>query len=139
MSPTPASPTKPPISSSLTLAPGLRTVYRQPGNSEPRIRSAEKCGRGLSVGSIKLKTWDRFIRTARATTVRPFANEVIKFDLEGPAQIIGDNPFSLVGGTGAIWTRAQERPGTVRLRAVHPYLGVQQVEVEITAAAEEVI
>ena len=35
----------------------------------------------------------------------------IKFELEGPAEIIGDNPFSLIGGTGAIWIRAQERPG----------------------------
>jgi beta-galactosidase len=40
--------------------------------------------------------------------VRPFANDAIKFELEGPAEIIGDNPFSLVGGTGAIWIRAKE-------------------------------
>src|SRR5580692_3213205 len=60
--------------------------------------------------------------------VRPFANESIKFDLQGPAQLIGDNPFSLVGGTGAVWVRAQEHPGRAVLKAVHPYLGAQQVE-----------
>ena len=70
--------------------------------------------------------------------VRPFANESIKCDLQGPAQLIGDNPFSLVGGTGAVWVRAQEHPGRVILKAVHPYLGAQQVEVEIAAEPEEV-
>jgi beta-galactosidase len=69
--------------------------------------------------------------------VRPFANESIKFELQGPAQLIGDNPFSLVGGTGAVWVRAQEHPGKAVLKAVHPYLGAQQVEIDIAAEPEE--
>jgi beta-galactosidase len=69
----------------------------------------------------------------------PFANDAIKFELEGPAEIIGDNPFSLVGGTGAIWIRAQEQAGRVRLKATHPYLGAQQSEIQINAAPEESI
>ncbi len=52
--------------------------------------------------------------------IRPFANDAIKLSVEGPAEIIGDNPFSVVGGTGAIWIRAQEEPGMVTLTAVHP-------------------
>ena len=43
--------------------------------------------------------------------VRPFANDAIKLEIEGPAEIIGDNPFSLVGGTGAVWIRAQKNQG----------------------------
>jgi beta-galactosidase len=69
--------------------------------------------------------------------VRPFASESIKFELQGPAQFIGDNPFSLVGGTGAVWIRAQEQPGRATLKAIHPYLGAQQIEIEIAAAPEE--
>ena len=69
----------------------------------------------------------------------PFANDAIKFELEGPAEIIGDNPFSLIGGTGAIWIRAQEQAGRVRLKATHPYLGAQQSEIQINAAPEESI
>lgn len=69
--------------------------------------------------------------------VRPFANPAIKLELDGPAEIIGDNPFTMVGGTGAIWIRSKERPGVVRLMATHPTLGVQQVEFEMTAAPEE--
>jgi beta-galactosidase len=69
--------------------------------------------------------------------VRPFANESIKFELQGPAQLIGEGRFSLVGGTGAVWVRAQEHAGKVVLKAFHPYLGAQQVEIEIAAEPDE--
>lgn len=71
--------------------------------------------------------------------VRPFANDAIQFEIEGPAQIVGDNRFSLIGGTGAVWIRAQETPGKVRLKAVHPRLGPQQAEIEIAASAQEAV
>ena len=71
--------------------------------------------------------------------VRPFANDAIQFEIEGPAQIVGDNPFSLIGGTGAVWIRAQETPGKVRLKAIHPRLGSQQAEIEIVASAQEAV
>jgi beta-galactosidase len=66
-----------------------------------------------------------------------FADAPIKFELDGPAEIIGDNPFSLIGGTGAIWIRAQEKPGKVELKAIHPWLGPQQVEITLAASPEE--
>lgn len=69
--------------------------------------------------------------------IRPFANDAIKLELEGPAVIIGDNPFAVVGGTGAIWIRAQEQPETVRLTATHPVLGRQQVQFELVRVAPE--
>ena len=71
--------------------------------------------------------------------IRPFANDPIKFELEGPAELIGDNPFALIGGTGAIWIRAKEQAGAVRLTATHPVLGKQQVEFEVAAAPAEVV
>jgi beta-galactosidase len=69
--------------------------------------------------------------------IRPFADPAIRLQLDGPAEIIGDNPFSLVGGTGAIWIRAKEEPGTARLTATHPTLGAKQLEFHITEAAPE--
>jgi beta-galactosidase len=57
--------------------------------------------------------------------------------LEGPAEIIGDNPFALTGGTGAIWIRAKEEPGTVRLTAKHPRLGRQTIELTLQKAPAE--
>lgn len=69
--------------------------------------------------------------------IRPFANDSIKLELEGPAEMIGDNPFSLTGGTGAIWIRAKQQRGTARLTATHPRLGAQRIEFAITEAPSE--
>jgi beta-galactosidase len=69
--------------------------------------------------------------------IRPFANDAVKLQIEGPAEIIGDNPFALIGGTGAVWIRAKEEPGAVKLTATHPQLGVQSLTFEISAAPIE--
>jgi beta-galactosidase len=71
--------------------------------------------------------------------IRTYANDPILFTLEGPAQLIGDNPFSLIGGTGAVWIRAGETPGPVRLTAKHPRLGTQTVRINITPAPLEAV
>ena len=88
---------------------------------------------GADTTRVVLRVTDEF------DAIRPFANDAIKFDLEGPAELIGDNPFALMGGTGAVWIRAKEQAGTVRLTATHPVLGKQQVEFEIAAAPAEVV
>jgi len=69
--------------------------------------------------------------------IRPFAADAISFKLEGPADLIGDNPFGLIGGTGAIWIRAQQQPGTVTLRATHPILGTQELHLTTTPTEPE--
>ena len=69
--------------------------------------------------------------------IRPFANDAIALEVEGPAEIVGDNPFALVGGTGAVWIRAKEEAGNARLRAIHPRLGPQVVKFELVAAQLE--
>ena len=71
--------------------------------------------------------------------IRPFANDAIRLELEGPAEIVGDNPFALVGGTGAIWIRAKEQAGRVRLRGTHPQLGTQEIQVDVAAATPEAV
>lgn len=86
---------------------------------------------GADTTRVVLRVTDEF------GAIRPFANDAIKFELEGPAEIIGNNPFSLIGGTGAIWLRAKEQPGTVRLSATHPVLGAQHVEINVLAAPPE--
>jgi beta-galactosidase len=88
---------------------------------------------GADTTRVVLRVTDEF------DAIRPFANDAIKFDLEGPAELIGDNPFAVVGGTGAIWVRAKEQAGTVRLTATHPVLGKQIVEFEIGASAPEAV
>jgi beta-galactosidase len=63
--------------------------------------------------------------------VRPFANDAIMLKLDGPADLIGDNPFALFGGVGAVWIRAREQAGTVTLTATHPRLGANTVTVKL--------
>ena len=69
--------------------------------------------------------------------IRPFANDPVKFQLDGPAELIGDNPFAVIGGTGAVWIRAKEEAGTVKLTATHPQLGDQALTFEISGAPAE--
>ncbi|MDB6160813.1 MAG: Beta-galactosidase [Gammaproteobacteria bacterium] len=83
---------------------------------------------GADCTRVVLRVTDEF------GNVRPFANDAIRLELTGPAELIGDNPFVLVGGVGAIWIRAQERAGVARITASHPLLGQRHVEVEIAAA-----
>jgi beta-galactosidase len=86
---------------------------------------------GADTTRVVLRVTDEF------DAVRPFAADAIRFELTGPAQLIGDNPFSLIGGTGAIWIRAGEQPGKARLTAYHPYLGAQHIEFDIKPVPPE--
>jgi beta-galactosidase len=90
-------------------------------------------GNGADATRVVLRVTDEF------SAIRPFAADAVRFEITGPAEIIGDNPFSLVGGQGAVWIRALEMSGKVKLTAVHPTLGVQQVEFEVTPAEPEIV
>ncbi|HEY6738597.1 MAG TPA: glycoside hydrolase family 2 TIM barrel-domain containing protein [Actinopolymorphaceae bacterium] len=51
--------------------------------------------------------------------------------LEGPGEVVGDNPFDLqdAGGAGALWVRTRSREaGTIRLTLTHPTRGETFVE-----------
>jgi beta-galactosidase len=71
--------------------------------------------------------------------IQPFANDAVKFELEGPARLIGDNPFSLIGGTGAVWIRARDQAGKVTLKALHPSLGQQKIEIAVRPVPAETV
>ena len=90
-------------------------------------------GDGADATRVVLRVTDEF------DAIRPFADGAIRFEIEGPGEIIGDNPFALIGGTGAIWIRAREQPGTVRLTAHHPVLGQQQIEIKVSDAKPEIV
>ena len=51
---------------------------------------------------VVLKVADEF------GNVRPFAHSAIQFTIEN-GEIIGDNPFALGGGVGAIWIKSTEK------------------------------
>lgn len=70
---------------------------------------------------------------------RPFSTGAVALEIEGPGEIIGENPFSLAGGVGAVWVRTKEASGIIRLRARHPYLGTKMIEIEVRAAKPELV
>ncbi len=88
---------------------------------------------GADATRVVLRVTDEF------GAIRPYADDPIALTLEGPGRLIGDNPFSLIGGTGAVWVRAGEESGTVRLKAKHPRLGEQTVDIVLKPATHEQI
>jgi beta-galactosidase len=88
---------------------------------------------GADTTRVVLRVTDEF------GAVRTYADDPIAFTLEGPAELIGENPFSLIGGTGAVWIRSKEQAGVARLTATHPTLGTQTIEIRLTAAPPELI
>jgi beta-galactosidase len=69
--------------------------------------------------------------------VRPFANDAIHLELDGPAEVIGDNPSVLMGGVCAVWVRAGQQAGAAHLKATHPRLGSRVLEFELAASESE--
>src|SRR5438067_1392325 len=69
--------------------------------------------------------------------LRRYSTAAISLSLEGPADLIGENPFSLFGGCGAVWVRAGQEVGMVVLKARHPVLGTKEVRIALEAAEPE--
>ncbi|MCC7155503.1 MAG: glycoside hydrolase family 2 protein [Bryobacterales bacterium] len=71
--------------------------------------------------------------------IKPFATGAISLAISGPGEIIGENPFALAGGVGAVWIKAKETAGEIRLTAKHPYLGTRSIAIHVKAAAPEIL
>jgi len=62
----------------------------------------------------------------------PYTNQCVSFEIDGPADLIGENPFALMGGQAALYVKARHEPGTVTIRATTPRLEAATVTIEIT-------
>jgi beta-galactosidase len=87
----------------------------------------ELIGDGIDMTRIVLKVVDEF------GNVRPFSNAAITLNLQGPGEIIGDNPFALFGGVGAVWIKTRPGAGVIRLKATHQTLGSRTVAIKVIA------
>jgi len=96
-----------------------------------RADDTELTADGADATRVVFRVTDEF------NAIRPYANDPIMLTVEGPAEIVGDNPFALTGGTGAVWIRAKGQAGTARLTATHPRLGGQTVSFTLREATEE--
>ncbi|HYX28552.1 MAG TPA: glycoside hydrolase family 2 TIM barrel-domain containing protein, partial [Pyrinomonadaceae bacterium] len=85
----------------------------------------ELIGDGIDVTRVVMKITDEY------GAVRPFANGPITLMIEGPGEIIGENPFALFGGVGAVWIKTRQSSGVVRLTARHHALGSKIVTINV--------
>jgi beta-galactosidase len=88
---------------------------------------AELLADGIDATRVTFKVADEF------GNVQPFAHAAIVFTIEN-GEIIGDNPFALVGGVGAIWIKSTEKAGVIKLTAKHARLGTKIVEIKAQPA-----
>ncbi len=61
----------------------------------------------------------------------PYTNQVVTFEIDGPADLIGENPFALMGGQAALYVRARRAPGAVMVRATTPRLPPAEVKITV--------
>jgi len=87
----------------------------------------ELLGDGIDMTRVVMRVTDEY------GAVRPFANAALTLHLEGPGEIIGDNPFGLFGGVGAVWIKTKQTAGIIRLTARHPKLGAKVIEIKVNA------
>ncbi len=94
---------------------------------------AEIDGDGVDATRLAFRAVDRY------GAPRPYIDGPVTLDIEGPAVLIGDNPFDFAatGGAGAVWIRSLPgSPGTVTVRASHPRLGRAMARVRVRQVPE---
>ena len=85
----------------------------------------ELIGDGIDATRVVMRVTDEY------GSQRPFATGAVALSIEGPGEIIGENPFSLAGGVGAVWIKTKEATGVIRLSTKHPTLGAKVVEIRV--------
>ena len=89
---------------------------------------SELTGDGSDATRVAFKVVDKY------GAERAYAKGTVRFDLAGPAALVGDNPFDLdpAGGVGAVWVRATPGgSGDITLTATHSQLGRRKVTVSV--------
>jgi len=83
----------------------------------------ELIGDGIDATRLVMKVTDEY------KSVRPFANAAIVLSITGPGEIVGENPFALFGGVGAVWIKTKRAAGVIKVTAKHSELGPKTVEI----------
>lgn len=92
---------------------------------------SELYGDGIDATRVVMRVTDEY------GTTLPFATGAVALTIDGPGEIIGENPFALVGGVGAVWIKTKEATGVIRLNAKHPVLGTRTIEIKVSQPPKE--
>jgi beta-galactosidase len=110
-------------------------VVMHPGVARKLELEADLCGRDLAAdGSDWVRVYAR-ITDANGCTC-PFANDLVRFEVDGEASLIGDftigaNPVHAEAGIATVLVQASTRPGLIRVTA--SAFGLTSGAVEITS------
>ena len=63
----------------------------------------------------------------------PYATKIVNFEIDGDADLVGDNPFLLVGGQAAVYIRSRDVVGPVTIRATAEGLPPTKVTLDIVS------
>ncbi|HLJ44790.1 MAG TPA: glycoside hydrolase family 2 TIM barrel-domain containing protein [Bryobacteraceae bacterium] len=70
---------------------------------------------------------------------RQFATGAVALTIDGPGEIVGENPFALTGGVGAVWVKAREGSGSITLTGHHPKLGAKTITIRVRPVSSELV
>jgi len=92
---------------------------------------AELDGDGIDATRLVLRVTDEY------GGPRQFASGVVALTVDGPGEIIGESPFALVGGIGAVWIKAKEGEGTITVTGHHSALGSRSLTIKVRRVVSE--
>jgi len=90
-----------------------------------RADDAELIADGADMTRIAVCVADRY------GNALPYATTLVTLTAAGPGTLVGENPFSLVGGVRAVYLRAGRRAGTVSITAAVARLEPQTIKVRM--------
>ncbi len=97
------------------------------------IDDTELDGDGIDATRLVLRVTDEY------GGPRQFSSAAVTLTIEGPGEVIGENPFALVGGVGAVWIKAKEASGTITVTGRHAVLGAKNVSIRVRPVPAETI
>jgi beta-galactosidase len=69
--------------------------------------------------------------------ILPFAQQPVVLELTGPGVLVGENPFSMPGGRGAVYVRSTRKAGTITITATTSRLKPQKVTIKSVTPKEQ--
>ncbi len=106
-----------------------------PVKLEAQLDDTEINADGADMTRLSLQATDQY------GNIQPFAFDVVKLEVSGPAKIIGPNPVALIGGRVSVFVKATNIAGTIRIRATTgrletPVLVLQSLALETNQILE---
>jgi beta-galactosidase len=82
---------------------------------------------GSDMTRVSLRITDKF------GNILPFAMQPVFLNIQGPGILVGDNPFPMPGGRGAVYVRTTRKAGRITITAKTARLDPQQITIRTKA------